>query len=67
MKDCLPTRLHSVSWEMEHLNTQVSSAVKSGVRVEGYVDVSETSFAEFYLTVQCKPKNDRAVEKRQYM
>lgn len=26
MKDCLPTRLHSVSRDTEHLNTQTSSS-----------------------------------------
>lgn len=30
MKDCLPTRLHSVSRDTEHLNTQTSSSGRGG-------------------------------------
>lgn len=33
MKDCLPTRLHSVSRDTEHLNTHVSSAEDSETRL----------------------------------
>lgn len=36
MKDCLPTRLHSVSRDTEHLNTQTSSSGRGGkTRNEG--------------------------------
>lgn len=33
MKDCLPTRLHSVSRDTEHLNTQTSSSMGTEVGV----------------------------------
>lgn len=38
MKDCLPTRLHSVSRHTEHLNTQTSSS--GGGRGDGGVNVT---------------------------